>query len=118
MTQRQPIDSDVPARLDRLPWSRVHCLLITALGVTWVLNGQEAIIIGATNPVRDGPGRHLLPGESHWRGQVWTNRGVTALAGLETPDRNGERRVWRDTGELPAGANPSGMRSYIARNLT
>jgi len=29
------IRSDIPARLDRLPWSRFHWLVVTALGVTW-----------------------------------------------------------------------------------
>jgi hypothetical protein len=33
------IESDIPARLDRLPWSRFHWLLVISLGVTWVLDG-------------------------------------------------------------------------------
>jgi MFS family permease len=41
------IDTDIPARLDRLPWSRFHWLLVTALGVTWVLDGLEATIVAA-----------------------------------------------------------------------
>ena len=36
------IETDVPARLDRLPWGRFHWLLVSALGVTWVLDGLEA----------------------------------------------------------------------------
>ncbi len=36
------INSDIPARLDRLPWGRFHWLLIRALGVTWILDGLEA----------------------------------------------------------------------------
>jgi hypothetical protein len=28
----------VPARIDRLPWSRWHTLVILALGVTWILD--------------------------------------------------------------------------------
>ena len=40
-------ETDIPARLDRLPWSRFHWLLVTALGVTWVLDGLEVTIVSA-----------------------------------------------------------------------
>src|SRR5262245_20141941 len=45
-----PIESDIPARLDRLPWSRFHWLLIVALGITWVLDGLETNIVAAITP--------------------------------------------------------------------
>jgi MFS family permease len=35
------VRSLVPARLDRLPWSRFHTRLVVALGVAWVLDGLE-----------------------------------------------------------------------------
>jgi MFS family permease len=41
------IETDVPARLDRLPWGRFHWLLVTALGITWVLDGLEVTVVGA-----------------------------------------------------------------------
>lgn len=41
---------DIPARLDRLPWSRFHLLVVLALGVTWVLDGLEVTIVGALGP--------------------------------------------------------------------
>jgi MFS family permease len=44
---RKAIETDIPARLDRLPWGRFHWLLITALGVTWVLDGLEVTIVAA-----------------------------------------------------------------------
>jgi MFS family permease len=47
----QPIETDIPARLDRLPWTRFHWLLVIALGVTWVLDGLEGTIVAAINPV-------------------------------------------------------------------
>ena len=43
----EAVETDVPARLDRLPWGRFHWLLITALGVTWVLDGLEATIVAS-----------------------------------------------------------------------
>jgi MFS family permease len=48
---RGAIDTDIPARLDRLPWSRFHWLLVIALGVTWVLDGLEGTIVAAITPV-------------------------------------------------------------------
>jgi MFS family permease len=41
------IESHVPARLDRLPWSRWHWLIVVALGATWILDGLEVTLAGA-----------------------------------------------------------------------
>jgi len=49
--ERKAIETDIPARLDRLPWSRFHLLVVTALGVTWILDGLEVTIVGAVGPV-------------------------------------------------------------------
>ena len=40
-------ETDVPHRLDRLPWSRFHWLVVAALGVTWILDGLEVTLVGA-----------------------------------------------------------------------
>ena len=39
--------TDIPARLDRLPWGRFHTLVVVALGVTWILDGLEVTLAGA-----------------------------------------------------------------------
>jgi MFS family permease len=36
--------STIPARIDRLPWSRFHTRLVMALGVAWVLDGLEITV--------------------------------------------------------------------------
>lgn len=41
------IETDIPARLDRLPWGRFHTLVVVALGITWVLDGLEVTLAGA-----------------------------------------------------------------------
>jgi len=41
------VETRVPARVDRLPWSRWHWLVVTALGVTWILDGLEVTLISA-----------------------------------------------------------------------
>jgi MFS family permease len=43
------VESDVPARLDALTWSRFHTLVIVALGITWVLDGLEVTLAGAVS---------------------------------------------------------------------
>jgi hypothetical protein len=43
----QRISTHIPARLDRLPWSRFHWLVVTALGATWILDGLEVTLAGA-----------------------------------------------------------------------
>src|SRR5579885_3771514 len=39
--------TDVPARLDRLGWSRFHTLIVVALGITWILDGLEVTLVGS-----------------------------------------------------------------------
>jgi MFS family permease len=39
--------TDIPARLDALPFGRFHLLVIVALGVTWILDGLEVTLAGA-----------------------------------------------------------------------
>ena len=43
-TDNEPIRSLIPARLDRLGWSRFHTMVVVALGVAWVLDGLEITI--------------------------------------------------------------------------
>src|SRR6201994_2435194 len=50
-----PVKTDVPARLDRLPWSRFHLLIVVGLGVTWILDGLEVTIVGALGPALQSP---------------------------------------------------------------
>jgi MFS family permease len=41
------VETMIPRRLDRLPWSRWHWLVVIGLGVTWILDGFEVTLIGA-----------------------------------------------------------------------
>jgi len=41
------VETDVPARLDRLPWVRFHSLVVAALGITWILDGLEVTLAGS-----------------------------------------------------------------------
>jgi len=47
--------SDIPARLDRLPWSPWHWRVVLALGVAWVLDGLEVTLVGSLGPTLQRP---------------------------------------------------------------
>jgi MFS family permease len=47
--------TNIPARMDRLPWSRWHWLVITALGITWIIDGLEVTMIAAFGAVLQEP---------------------------------------------------------------
>src|SRR5271154_5218403 len=49
-TDSPAIRSLIPARIDRLPWSRFHTRLVLALGVAWVLDGLEITIASNVGP--------------------------------------------------------------------
>ena len=41
------VATDIPARLERLPWGRFHTLVVAALGITWILDGLEVTLAGS-----------------------------------------------------------------------
>jgi MFS family permease len=44
------IETNIPGRLDRLPWSRFHWMVVIGLGTVWILDGLEVTIVGAIAP--------------------------------------------------------------------
>jgi MFS family permease len=49
--ENQTVETDVPGRLDRLPWSRWHTRIIVALGTSWLLDGLEVTLVGSLSGV-------------------------------------------------------------------
>jgi len=45
--ERDRIETNIPARLDRLPWVRFHWLVVVGLGTVWILDGLEVTIVGS-----------------------------------------------------------------------
>ena len=45
--QTGTITTDIPARLDRLPWSKFHWMIVVGLGTVWILDGLEVTIVGS-----------------------------------------------------------------------
>src|ERR1041385_2997301 len=58
------VETDTPARLDRLPWGRFHTLVVVALGVTWILDGLEVTLAGAlAGALKASPTMHFTNAE-------------------------------------------------------
>src|SRR3982074_2679185 len=54
------IETDIPARLDALRWSGFHTRVVTALGVTWILDGLEVTLAGAlSGALKESPTLHF-----------------------------------------------------------
>ena len=59
------IETNIPARLDRLPWTRFHWLVVIGLGTVWVLDGLEVTLVGsvASRLTEDGSGIDIGVGQ-------------------------------------------------------
>jgi MFS family permease len=44
------VTTDIPYRLDRLPWAKWHWIIVIGLGITWILDGLEVTIVGTIGP--------------------------------------------------------------------
>jgi MFS family permease len=53
------ITTNIPARLDRLPWSRFHWLIVIGLGTVWILDGLEVTIVGSMSDALADPNTGL-----------------------------------------------------------
>ena len=53
------IETNIPARLDRLPWSRWHWKILIGLGTVWILDGLEVTIVGSVGGAISGKGSGL-----------------------------------------------------------
>ena len=63
-TAAETIETNVPKRLDRLPWSRWHWLVVFALGFVWILDGLEVTIVGSIGPTLQKASIHSRPSRS------------------------------------------------------
>ncbi|MFJ2303510.1 MFS transporter [Streptomyces sp. NPDC087787] len=53
------VTTDIPARLDRLPWSRWHWTIVVGLGTVWILDGLEVTVVGNIASRLSEPGSGL-----------------------------------------------------------
>ncbi len=90
------VETNVPARLDALPWSRFHSLVVVALGVTWILDGLEVTLAGAVAGVlTQGAGLGLTASEVGFAGAAYLCGAVFgALVFGWMTDRLGRRKLF------------------------
>ena len=57
---RKIVESDIPQRLDRLPWSSWHVRILISLGTSWLLDGLEVTLVGSLSGILESKaGLHL-----------------------------------------------------------
>jgi MFS family permease len=95
----EAFETQIPARLDRLPWSRWHWLVVFALGITWILDGLEVTIVGSVGAVLQSPHTlHLSSAEVGLAGSIYIAGAVTgALFFGYLTDRLGRKRLFMIT---------------------
>jgi MFS family permease len=58
--QGATIETRIPSRLDRLPWSSFHWMIVIGLGTVWILDGLEVTIVGSIGQRLTEKGSGLL----------------------------------------------------------
>ena len=91
------IETQVPSRLDRLPWSRFHWLIVIGLGTVWILDGLEVTLVGsiASRLTESGSGIEISTGQIGIAAAVYVAGACTgALFFGQLTDRFGRKRLF------------------------
>ncbi len=101
------IRTDIPARLDRLPWSRFHWRIVIGLGTVWILDGLEVTIVGAIAPrlTEAGSGIELSSADIGIAAALYVAGAcIGALLFGQLTDRYGRKKLFMVTLGLYLGA--------------
>ena len=92
-------ETDVPARLDRLPWARFHTLVVVALGITWILDGLEVTLVGSLiSTIAKSPRLHFSEQEAGFTASAYLVGAVVgALFFGWLTDRAGRKKLFTIT---------------------
>lgn len=90
------IETDLPSRLDRLPWGRFHTLIVVALGVTWLLDGLEVTLAGAVaSALKASPALRFTNADVGLAGSAYIAGAVLGALGFGwLTDRLGRRKLF------------------------
>jgi len=91
--------TDIPARLDRLPWGAFHRRVVVALGITWVLDGLEVTLAGTlAGALAQSPTLHLGPAEVGLAASAYLTGAVAgSILFGHLADRLGRKRLYTAT---------------------
>jgi len=98
--QTGTIRTSIPARLDRLPWSRFHWLVVIGLGTVWILDGLEVTIVGsiASRLTSHGSGISISTSQIGTAGAIYViGACVGALVFGQLTDRFGRKKLFMIT---------------------
>jgi MFS family permease len=90
------IETDLPPRLDRLPWAGWHWRVVIALGITWILDGLEVTLVGAIAGVLADPATlGLTPSQIGLAASAYLGGAIAgALFFGRLTDRLGRKRLF------------------------
>jgi MFS family permease len=91
------IETNIPGRLDRLPWARFHWLVVIGLGTVWILDGLEVTIVGsiAARLTEKGSGISLTAGSIGTAAAIYVAGAcVGALLFGQLTDRFGRKKLF------------------------
>ena len=94
------VETQVPARLDRLPWSKFHWRVVIGLGTVWILDGLEVTIVGSIGARLTAPdsGLGLTDSQVLTAGSIYVlGACLGALVFGQLTDRLGRKKLFMAT---------------------
>src|SRR5436309_15560305 len=121
------IKTNIPGRLDRLPWAKFHWLVIVGLGTVWILDGLEVTIVGAIAPrlTEKGSGIAITTAQIGTAAAVYVAGAcVGALFFGQLTDRFGRKKLFLITlgvyivATVATAFAPTALYFFVARFVT